>query len=408
MNTAVLTIPAAGALTLGAQLWGAWRSLRWIELMCFLLLGLLYGLTDVAAVTQLPADAPRLQAASRHLLSPVFVALVLIPFWLPASRSQAAVPRRLLYLALAALLGAATAMLLLWPLARWLDWPTAADLRRAAKGLPMYVGWHWGQWVGDMLSAFVPALLAFGLLDTYERQLRSARELRQVRLAHIGLAREVMSARLAALQAQVEPEFLFDTLVDIERAYARSGTDAGERIERLIHHLRVALPRLRQPGSTLVAEARLLASWLAVVEDRLGRPLPMHTHWPAALDAAPMPPMLLLPLLQTTLQPALKGRAVGPNEVRLAVDAGVVEAAAAGTVAELRLVITLGPAPALPCPDATLLQTLAARASAMHGAPVTLACTHQDGNEGVQTAFTLTFPARVDAPPPSDNRTPSR
>jgi Histidine kinase len=408
LNTAVLQVPGASALDLGARLWRAWRSLRRVELMCFGLFGLLYGLTDVAAIAQLPASAPRLQVASRHLLFPVFVSLALIPFWLPASRSQAAYPRRLLLLGLAALLGAVTATLLLWPVARWLQWPSTFDLQRAAKGLPMLAGWNWAQWIGDLLSAFVPALLAFGLLDLYERRLHSARQLQHVRLAHVGLAREVMSARLAALQAQVEPEFLFDTLEDIESAYARGEADAGRRIERLIHHLRMALPRLRQPGSTLGAEARLLASWLAVVEDRLGRPLPMHTRWPAALGAVPMPPMLLLPLLQSALQPALKGHAAGPGAVRLEVEAAPAAALAAGTAGQLSLVITLGPAPALPCPDAALLRTLAVRASAMHGAPVTLSCRQQDGNDGINTCITLSFPARVELPPPSINSAPSR
>jgi Histidine kinase len=241
-------------------------------------------------------------------------------------------------------------------------------------------------------------------MDFYERRLRSARELQRVRLAHVGLARQVMSARLAALQAQVEPEFLFDTLQDIECAYAQGEASAGERIERLIHHLRMALPRLRQQGSTLGAEVRLLASWLAVVEDRLGRPLPMHTRWPDALGAVPMPPMLLLPLLQAALQPALKGHAIGPNAVRLQVDTtppAALGAGQAGKAGQLNLAITLGPAPALACPGATLLHTLAARASAMHGAPVTLSCRQQEGDEGVSTCITLSFPARVEPPPSS-------
>ena len=33
------------------------------------------------------------------------------------------------------------------------------------------------------------------------------------------LTRDVLESRLAAMQAQVEPQFLFDTLVDIEKLY---------------------------------------------------------------------------------------------------------------------------------------------------------------------------------------------
>ena len=34
------------------------------------------------------------------------------------------------------------------------------------------------------------------------------------------MAREVLESRLAAMQAQVEPQFLFDSLVDIEPCIA--------------------------------------------------------------------------------------------------------------------------------------------------------------------------------------------
>ena len=59
------------------------------------------------------------------------------------------------------------------------------------------------------------------------------------------------------MQAQVEPHFLFDVLVDVQQQYALGqGEAAAEQMERLIHHLRVALPRLREQNvTTLDAEA---------------------------------------------------------------------------------------------------------------------------------------------------------
>ena len=71
--------------------------------------------------------------------------------------------------------------------------------------------------------------------------------------------------RLASMQAQVEPQFLFDSLVDIEKLYRRDASRAADDLDRLISYLRVALPRLRESGSTIEAEIELVQAYLAVV-----------------------------------------------------------------------------------------------------------------------------------------------
>lgn len=64
----------------------------------------------------------------------------------------------------------------------------------------------------------------------------------------------------------------------------------------------MALPRLRESGSTLEAEAELLDSYLAVLRDLQPSPTRFEPHWPDALGGASLPPMLLLPLLQRALR----------------------------------------------------------------------------------------------------------
>jgi hypothetical protein len=50
---------------------------------------------------------------------------------------------------------------------------------------------------------------------------------------HAAIAREVLESRLAAMQAQVEPQFLFDTLVDIEALYRADAPRAADNLDRL-------------------------------------------------------------------------------------------------------------------------------------------------------------------------------
>lgn len=369
--------PSTATFALSAalqHLWRAWTSLRRSELLWFVLLGLAYGLTQLGNLLELPADAPWLPALSRELLSPLLITLCLLPFWLPAARSAPEHPRRLWRLALGTLLGSFFAMLTLWWLVRALQWPSVGDLHRLAKGLPMHGEMRWTAYVGDSLSVFVPAFLGFVLFDLMERRERAAERLQQLLAAQSRLGRQAMAARLAALQAQVEPEFLFDSLVEIEQAYAAASPQAAARMERLIHHLRVALPRLREQGTTLAMEAELLASYLAVWQDRLGRPLSLLRDWSPALDNAAVPAMLLLPLLQGVL----KRLGDAPLNCRL----GVSPLPDAGQPG-LRLQLQFDQ-PQL-CGSEAEMQALRERASALCAGPARLDCRSDDA----RTVFTL-------------------
>jgi hypothetical protein len=112
------------------------------------------------------------------------------------------------------------------------------------------------------------------------------------------LQHEALATRLAAMQAQVEPQFLFDSLVDIERLYAADPARGERTLDRLIVFLRTALPRLQESGSTVGAEVRLVAAWLALVAERNGGAPRFSATVAPDCAAALMYPMLLLPLVQ--------------------------------------------------------------------------------------------------------------
>jgi len=104
------------------------------------------------------------------------------------------------------------------------------------------------------------------------------------------------------MQAQVEPQFLFDTLVDVEALYRADAPRAAENLDRLITYLRVALPRLRETGSTVDAEIELVQAYLEVVRAR-------HNGMPQlSIDVEDNAgchrffPMLLLPLVQRAVR----------------------------------------------------------------------------------------------------------
>jgi hypothetical protein len=129
--------------------------------------------------------------------------------------------------------------------------------------------------------------------------------------------RRTLESELQALQARVEPMFLFDTLERIRATYRSDAAAGSAMMEDLILYLRAALPHLRESTSTVAQEFRLVGAWLDIV----GRGA---TQWVVDLDTddsareARLPALVLLPLVQC----AVAGAASAPMSLRLRVQAG--------------------------------------------------------------------------------------
>lgn len=288
----------------------AWRSLRLREAALFVVAALLFGAIDLSALLEYRVGEQLPQVLARHVLLPQVAGLALLLCWLPAARSSATGPQRRRQLIAATLLGSALGMVLTYALAEALPWPSICDVIRASMGKPQCSAFRVTALVGDTLWVFMPALMLVGGLEIHAQRKRQDEAAQALLSEHGQLRRHALASRLAALQAQVEPGLLFDALVAVEQAYARQDPDASARLERLIRHLRVALPRLpRHPqmppggvaGATLGSEAELIASYLDLLRDLGGEP-PAFEADLGPRSATPLPPMLLLPLVQRALR----------------------------------------------------------------------------------------------------------
>ncbi len=154
----------------------------------------------------------------------------------------------------------------------------------------------------DTLDIAVIAGLVFATIEVGRRRSLTRAALDAAAAERAALSRRMFESRLAAMQAQVEPQFLFDCLVAVEALYRRDPPLAAATLDRLIGYLRVALPRLRESGSTLADEFALIAAYghvLASLND--GAPQ-LQLDLPEALAGRRFAPMLLLPLLQRALR----------------------------------------------------------------------------------------------------------
>lgn len=144
---------------------------------------------------------------------------------------------------------------------------------------------------------------------------------RQARALEISeLQRAALSAELKSLQAQVEPHFLYNTLANTRYLARHDPERAVRMLDHLIAYLRSALPDLRTPDSTLGRECELAGHYLALMEIRFGERLRTHIDCPEALRALPMPPLMLMSLVENAVRHGLEPK---PGQVCISVAASV-------------------------------------------------------------------------------------
>ncbi|KQW51490.1 MULTISPECIES: sensor histidine kinase [unclassified Roseateles] len=279
----------------------SWRSLRPKEALAFISAGLLFGAIDLTLLLELPVGDQLPQVVARHLVVPLVSCVVLLLCWLPAARSNPVHPARRQRLVAATLIGSVLTIAVVYPLAAALPWPSLCDVYSMTRGKPKCNVFRFTAVIGNTLWVFMPALMIVGVLEFLTLRRRQDQAAQDLLREHSQLRRHALASRLAALQAQVDPALLFDALVAVEQAYDRRDASASARLERLIRHLRVALPRLRDAGATLGSEAELIASYLDLLRDLGGDP-PTFDCELGKRGAAQLPPMLLLPLVQRAVR----------------------------------------------------------------------------------------------------------
>jgi LytS/YehU family sensor histidine kinase len=151
------------------------------------------------------------------------------------------------------------------------------------------------------------------------RALQRTARVRAAELDHARLTREMQEARLAAMQACIEPEFLFDTLRDAGRLQQEDAKRATQLIDELIAYLRAALPHLAATRSTVGRECGLATAYLDIQRLRRAGMPPFSVAIEGDAQHAHLPPMVLLPLLDVAVQATDRSAAPRPLRVRVAV-----------------------------------------------------------------------------------------
>jgi signal transduction histidine kinase len=124
-------------------------------------------------------------------------------------------------------------------------------------------------------------------IDGREREVRSAQ-----------LEGEVAKARLEALQSQLHPHFLFNTLHCVSTLMRRDVEKADEMLERLCDLLRIGLDD--RPQIPLVDELSVLEQYVDIMEMRFPN-LHVRIAVPADLHELRVPTLILQPLVENAV-----------------------------------------------------------------------------------------------------------
>lgn len=157
-------------------------------------------------------------------------------------------------------------------------------------------------------------------LYVHRRQsLTTLARLRAAELNRIARSRQMIEAKLKVMQARVEPQFLFNTLAQVRKLFQVDHGLAERMLDELIAYLRAAMPKMRDTSSTLGQEVDLARAYLAIVKLRLGERLSFAIDIPSGSREAPMPPMMLLPLVDHAIVHGLE-QSQADGALRIAVE----------------------------------------------------------------------------------------
>ena len=125
------------------------------------------------------------------------------------------------------------------------------------------------------------------------------------------MSQQVTEAKLAALQAQVEPHFLYNTLASVQALTEVDPARANEMTGHLIQYLRNALPKMRESVSTVGQEAELVRAYLSILKMRMGDRLAFTIDVPAQCADMPFPPLMLPSLVENAIKHGLEPQREG-------------------------------------------------------------------------------------------------
>lgn len=191
--------------------------------------------------------------------------------------------------------------------------PLAPELRDDIRAKVAGDVWRIG--VGSaLILTFIPLFIMLVIAKVYIGRSRRAmahaeRKTQEAEISNVN--RQVTEARLQALQAQVEPHFLYNTLANVQALTEVDPPAANQMVGHLIQYLRSSLPKMRETSSTVGQEIELVRAYLNILKMRMGARLEFGIDVSDDLLTIPFPPMMLPSLVENAIKHGLEAQREG-------------------------------------------------------------------------------------------------
>ena len=191
--------------------------------------------------------------------------------------------------------------------------PLAPEVRDDIRAKVAGDVWRIG--VGSaLILSFIPLFIMLIIAKYYIGRSRRALALADMKTEEAEISnvnRQVTEARLQALQAQVEPHFLYNTLANVQALTEVDPPAANQMVGHLIQYLRASLPKMRENSSTVGQEVERVRAYLNILKMRMGARLDFGIDVPDDLMTAPFPPMMLPSLVENAIKHGLEPQREG-------------------------------------------------------------------------------------------------
>jgi hypothetical protein len=188
---------------------------------------------------------------------------------------------------------------------------------------------------GALILVFIPLFAITIVSKFFIDRARGAQRMAEAKRREADyhrMAQQVTEAKLSALQAQVEPHFLYNTLASVQALTEVDPSRANAMTGHLIQYLRSALPKMRESSSTVGQEMELVRAYLNILQMRMGKRLAFEIEMPPELVDAPFPPLMLPSLVENAIKHGLEPqREGGTVRITAAADGNALRIAVADT-----------------------------------------------------------------------------
>ncbi len=159
------------------------------------------------------------------------------------------------------------------------------------------------------------AALVLAMRHAWLRMARAGAEAREAALRAAALKRDLAQARLEALQRQIEPHFLFNTLATVRDLDPSAGGEGAQLLRSFVDYLRLSSQVLEGTQGTLAAELALCRAYLHIASVRMASRLAVRYEIDPAVADALFPALALATLVENADKHGISPRPEGGSVV---------------------------------------------------------------------------------------------